>query len=577
LASCIKTASDTVPRLKLPKAEAVQLMLVATHDWHGQLFATKAPGVQGALPQGGALAFFAQLSALREAFPGRVLWADAGDMLHGDWALHPQETCLAAEAFAYMGLDFATLGEHDFGFPAGMPPERGRGQRVLQGCMARAPFAWSSANVYSTADGTRPGWLGGDKLHMVERQGVQVGFIGLTTPLAPLLVAPPRLEGLTFGDMALAARERALALRARGADVVVLVAHAQGECAQAQALEDFSECTNRQGEIGEVLEALPEGLIDVVVAGHGHKPLGHFFKGVPVVQTRGMGQHFSMIEFHWEPTERRLLREKTRVHAEVPICEKIWPSRQSCEGPPPPGEEAVPAVFFGRQLQVDERLEALLAPAAERWKERQQTLLGIEVGERLWLGEAEESALGGMLAESLLLATQADVALVHRGTFLEALEAGALSAGRFLQSMPQSSRVALVRFSGEELRRLMQLAFGQRRFLFDVAGVELQLGCFPSGRRQVHTQLVLADGRRQAVEDKAFYWVAMPEFLAQGGFGLEGMVAGAPPRQTKLQEDMRETVLHVWRQQQRPLMPPLRPRVLLNSCESPKTPSKEQL
>ena len=583
LASCLKV-SETVPKREVAKPEEVHLLLVATHDWHGQLFATKTPtaqaGMRGVLPQGGALAFFAQLSALREAFPKRVLWVDAGGLLHEAWTADPRRRRVLADAFSLMELDFAAVGGQDFEFPAGLLQEGGEAQGALKSCMLRAKFPWSSANIYSMADGTRPAWLGGDSLRMVERQGVHIGFIGLTTPRVPLHTAAANTEGLFFGDMALAAQEKALALREMGADVVVLVAHAS---ATACARGGMSSCEAAHSEVGALLEALPEGLVDAVVAGHTHTPRAYFFKGVPVVQSGGLGKHFSLIELYWEPTQRRLLREKTRLQAAVPICEKTWPSRQNCEGPPPPGEEAVSAPFFGKALMADAELMALLMPEAKQFYEEVHALLGVEVAKRLSLEEGDESELGGLWAESLQQAMQADIALLSREVFHEALPAGTVSVGRLFRSMPQDSRVAVVHLPGEALRRLMQLAFGQTRFRFDVAGVELRIGCLPSGRRQVQTQLVSADGQRRPVEDEAFYWVAMPEFLAEGGAGLQGMVAEAPPRQTKLGGSMREEVLHFWLQQAKPLSPPLRPRVLwenaLESCESldtPLPPSKEQ-
>jgi len=570
-ASCIKKPIiDTVPRRDTTKAEAIHFVLVATNDWHGQLFATKESGVQEALPRGGALTFFSMLSVLREAFPERVLWVDAGDIFHGEWAVHETRGQLAAEAFSLMGLDFAAIGSSDFDLGPSGPQEEAQG--ALKACMLRAKFPWSSANIYSTADGTRPAWMGGGKLHMVERQGIHIGFVGLTTPTTVQLSPASHLRGLYFGDMVLAAKEGAVALREKGAELVVLVAHVQGGCVDSTD----KNCELQEGELKALLEDLPEGLVDVVVVGHSHKPLGHFSKGMPVVQTQGRGKSFSFIHLYWEPTEHRLLRDKTQLQLEIPICEKTWPGRQSCEGPPGPGEEAEPALFLGKPLQRDDRLAVLLEPASKKHMEKQQEWLGVEVGEPLALGEGEESALGGMWAESLWLATKADVALMNREALREGLAAGALSAGRLHQSMPYDSRVALVRFTGEELRRLMQLAFGQTRFRFDVAGVELRLRCFPSGRRRVQTELVSADGRRRAVQDKAFYWVAMPDFLAQGGNGLEGLWVEAPPRQVKLQKGLREEVVHFWLQRREALVSPLRPRILwedaLDSCTFSKEP-----
>ncbi|MCL2258505.1 MAG: 5'-nucleotidase C-terminal domain-containing protein [Proteobacteria bacterium] len=566
--SCVRTPlRDTVPKRSLLPEEAIHLVLVATNDWHAQLFAT-APDAPGVLPQGGALTFFSMLSALREAFPGRVLWVDGGDMLHGEWATGRQRGQVVVEAFSLMGLDFATLGEGDFGFgplaPPGVP-EEGDAQDALKACLARAKFPWSSANIYSKADGARPTWLGGGEGHMVERQGVHIGFLGITTPTTSRASHAFHLEGLYFGHMALAVEEGVQALRGKGAQLVVLAIHAGGECSEWGKARDLSTCNLAEGELWQLLEALPEGLVDVVVAGHTHKPLGHFFKGVPVLQTRGMGKSFALAHLYWEPTERRLLPERTRLQVEIPICEKVWPSRQHCEGFAEEGEEAVPAVFFGKALKVDSKLEALLEPVAKHSREKAQELLGIEVGERLSLG-GEASALGGMWAEGLWLATKADIALISRRAFRADLEAGPLSAGRLYESMPYDNRVALVRFSGKELKWLMQLAFGQTHGGFDLAGAEVELSCSPSGRRLAKVQLLLADGRRRAIEDRAFYWVAMSDFLLAGGDGLEALAVGMPARRVKLGEDMREEVVRFWRQRQKPLLAPQEPRVL-NFCE----------
>jgi len=505
------------------------------------------------------------LSVLREAFPERTLWVDAGDSIWGEWAVAQQKGQPVVEVFSLMGLDFAALGSHDFAYgPLGPPgtPEGEDAQGTLKACLSRAKFPWSSANIYAKADGGRPAWLGGGKLHMLERQGLHIGFLGLTAPNAVRFGHASHLEGLYFGDMALAAEEGAIALREKGADVVVLVLHAGGEwCRWGEG-----GCGLGEGELGGLLEALPEGLIDVVVLGGGHTPLGDYFKGIPVLQPRGMGRHFALLHLYWSPTERRLLRERTQLQGEIAICERVWPSSQSCEGAGEAGEAAEPALFFGKALKVDARLKALLEPLARQSKEKGQEALGVEIGERLSLG-GEASALGGLWAEGLWLATQADVGLMSRRAFHRDLEAGLLLAGRFYESMPYESRVALVRFSGKELKWLMQLAFGQGGWGFDIAGVELEIGCAPSGRRLVRAQLLGEDGRRRGIEEGAFYWVAMPDFLAQGGGGLEALAVGMPMRRVKLQGEMREVLLRFWRQKQKPLLAPREPRVL-NSCGS---------
>ena len=72
-----------------------------------------------------------------------------------------------------------------------------------------------------------------------------------------------------------------------------------------------------------MMEGLPEGTLDAVIAGHTHSPLGHFIRGTPVIETSGLGRSFGLIELALDPAVRgRCFPEETRITPGIPICSR---------------------------------------------------------------------------------------------------------------------------------------------------------------------------------------------------------------------------------------------------------------
>src|SRR5262249_42364621 len=154
--------------------------------------------------------------------------------------------------------------------------------------------------------GAPPAWLESDGTHLVERHGVRIGILGLATPSTPHATNPVNVAGLRFGPMAPAALEASRRLRALGAEAVIAVAHAGGRCGPLGDPHDTSSCAPDDSEVIELLEALPEGTLDAVVAGHTHQPMGHVVRGTPVIETQGQGLAFGVVELFVDPVTRRV-------------------------------------------------------------------------------------------------------------------------------------------------------------------------------------------------------------------------------------------------------------------------------
>jgi 5'-nucleotidase len=116
------------------------------------------------------------------------------------------------EALNEMGIDVSAVGNHEF--DSGFDDLQGRIQQD-------SDYPILGANVLG-ADGA-PALPAS---HVIEEQGVKVGFIGTVTQQTPNKVSPAGVEGLTFTDPVAAANTEATRLKEAGeADVVIVLQH----------------------------------------------------------------------------------------------------------------------------------------------------------------------------------------------------------------------------------------------------------------------------------------------------------------------------------------------------------------
>jgi len=154
-----------------------------------------------------------------------------------------------------------------------------------------AKYPILAANVFLKGTRRRPDWLRPSAL--VEVGGVRVGIVGLATVETPLTTDPTRVTGLDFDEGGPVAAAEEDALRAQGATVVIVCAHA------GPAPPDR--------EIQRVAEAV-RGRVDAIVSGHHHVALGPpplVVADIPIVQSGSKLQSFSVVELTLDAAGRR--------------------------------------------------------------------------------------------------------------------------------------------------------------------------------------------------------------------------------------------------------------------------------
>jgi 2',3'-cyclic-nucleotide 2'-phosphodiesterase (5'-nucleotidase family) len=484
------------PELPLPVSERADpakpgprvLSIVGTNDVHGRL---------ESLPIFGG--FVANLRAQR-AQDGALLLVDAGDMFQGTLASNMNEGATMVEAYHALGYAAAAIGNHDFDYGPVGEADAGDPQGALRARIESARFAMLSANLVESRSKQPVSWRGLERSKLLELTGMRIGLIGVLSEETPQIVMPAFFAGLDVSPIVTAVRREATALRASGAELVVLVAHAGGSCTRFGSPEDSSSC-DPDSEIIRVLRSLPAGDVDAVIGAHTHQAMAHFIAGVPVAQAYAHGRAFSRIDL--------LLDERARVERV-----EIHPPTELCPGGEKPCE---PGDYAGARVARDARVAELIAPALERAQQKRDESLAVRVTAAVRESFSDESALGNLFADLLRQSIpKADVGLMNGGGLRASLNVGELSYGELYEAMPFDNRLALVRLSGKRLRAVIEAHLTSARHgIISVSGISVRARC-AGGRVQI--ELRRANGA--VVRDDDQLVIATSDYLATGGDDL---------------------------------------------------------
>jgi 2',3'-cyclic-nucleotide 2'-phosphodiesterase (5'-nucleotidase family) len=301
--------------------ETREIAIVATGDLNGWITRTvldphDARGLAHLAPA---------IAKLRERYPDLIL-LDGGDGLAGSAEAArlsakpgglseqpgPPEPLAPVRVMNALRYDAAVLGNREFGLPAAL----------LRASLGAAKFPFLAGNLSVTpgmgafADSALAGAL------VIERGGLRIGVLGLTTPGTPMWVPPSRLRGLVFADLETTAARLLPELRAK-ADLVVGLFHSglDGDYDRDEALSLGLPLPNAAGRIADKL-----GGFDLIVSAGAHhlsplRAVGFDSQyGVPTVEPGNRGGGLVLTVFTMERRDGRWMKaglERRAVLAET--------------------------------------------------------------------------------------------------------------------------------------------------------------------------------------------------------------------------------------------------------------------
>ena len=242
----------------------VELQLLGVNDFHGHL-EPPHPGVGGAAWMG------AWLDRAASSHPERTIRVHAGDMVGASPLISsPFKDEPTIAATNSMGFDVGTLGNHEF--------DEGGAEALRLVRQARYPYVAANTVTRDEDELILPPY------RVVERAGVKVGFIGVTTTDTPYFLLSEFARQYRWLDLSDTVNRYVPELRRQGVEAIVVLAHAGA----------FQESDGAAGEIVEEAREM-DGAVDVVVAGHTHSRLNVDVGGKLVVEALSYGVAFDRV------------------------------------------------------------------------------------------------------------------------------------------------------------------------------------------------------------------------------------------------------------------------------------------
>ncbi|MEO8466640.1 MAG: 5'-nucleotidase C-terminal domain-containing protein [Gammaproteobacteria bacterium] len=441
LAGVALAAFVAVPR----GSPTVTFSIVGTTDLHGNVFGGNGRG--GLELLGG---YLDNLHAARAADGGAVVLIDAGDTYQAGIESDLSEGAIVVDAYNALGYAAAVIGNHEFDF--GPVDDEGAHQMLgtdprgaIQARAAQAKFPYLAANLIDETTGEPVHWPNVRPSALLDIAGIKVGIVGIMTIDALRATLLTNVHGLRVAPLAPTVAAEAAKLRAAGATLVIVGAHAGGACAEFTNPTDLSSCDD-EAEIFRLARSLPRGLVDVIAAGHTHQGLAHEVEGVAIVQGYSHGRAFGRVDVTIDRASGRVVQHQLFPPQEV--CTRQDPTGLACDGSHP-----TPARYEGRAVMASSAVKAAMAPALARVRALQAQPLGVVLDSPIGRTGDLESALGNLFADALRAETGADVAFNNnlRGGLRADLPAGPLTFGRFYDVFPFDNRLLVVRVTGEAL------------------------------------------------------------------------------------------------------------------------------
>ncbi|MFE6935483.1 bifunctional metallophosphatase/5'-nucleotidase [Streptomyces sp. NPDC057699] len=553
------------------QSRTVDVQLLSFNDLHGNLeppagsagtvSETQADGTVTSVPAGGVEYLATSLRTARKGNPYSVT-AAGGDMVGASPLLsglfHDEPTI---EALNGLDLDVTAVGNHEFDEGATeLARLQNGGCHPVEGCYEKgkkfkgADFPYLAANVTSEKTGKpilKP-------YTVWKKNGVKIGFIGVTLEGTPNIVTANGVKGLKFHDEIETVNKYAKELDRQGVKSIVALIHEGGAPASASYNYDCDSPGAGDGISGPIVD-IAKGItpkVDALVTGHTHQAYVCTVPD-PSGKPRMVTSASSFGKLYTDTTLTYDRRTNDIVRTSVESANHIV-SRDQAKATD--------------MTKLIARWNTLAAPIANR----PQGWITADINGRG--STAPEKPLGNLIADAQLegLAPAdkggAVVAFMNPGGIRADLVYaasgsegdGVVTYGEAFTVQPFTNMMNVVDLTGAQLvAALQQQVSGSNeaspKILQVSKGLTYTLDLTKSGADRVVADTIRLNG--EAIDPAKTYRVAMNEFLAGGGDGFAALGEGTNKLVGASDLDLFNAYLAAHSTADAPLAPPATDRI----------------
>jgi len=256
--------------------ETIDVEIIATSDLHGWFvpwdFSTDTEYTRG------SLTYIAQTIKEHRENNENLIYVDCGDAVQANYVEYfiNDDKNPMVEAFNYLNCDVWTFGNHEYNF----------NRELRQNLIDDFEGTILSGNVYDKATGKR--YLPATTI--IEKDGIKIGFIGITTPLiTEFEKGKDSLDGLEIINPLVEIKKAISELKAENVDSIIGILHM-----------GLDEENNVEGSgVKEIAKAFPE--FDAIIAGHAHANISkEVVNDVLIMEPYKYGQAIGFVNLTFE-------------------------------------------------------------------------------------------------------------------------------------------------------------------------------------------------------------------------------------------------------------------------------------
>jgi len=477
---------------------AQHIVIIQTSDFHGSLEPRQAKEVNNQIA-GGVQIISAHIKYLREEYPDSLILLDGGDIMQGSIISNLSKGKATIEFYNYLNYDAATIGNHewDFGYDEITKDTQG----TLKRRILNANFPFVVANVYYSENG-KPFSLTNLKPYtIIERKGVKIGVIGVTTTSTPITTHPNNIKGLYFSDPVNEIKALIPEVKAMGVSTIVVLSHTGGKCNKQ------GECS---GEIFDIARNLSSDSISVIFGGHTHNALTATIEGIRIVQPGAYGISYGRADLFFDENTKKLIHDRIKVTSPVYFTETISENGELIN------------------LKQDNEVSKSLAPyflSVERLKKD----IICEATEDIDIVSKDTLPLGQLITEAMLTYpdVKADIAIYNTGGIRAGIKKGAITYGKVYEIIPFDNTIVSLKLTGYQIKDIIEMSTSTKEIddLLGLSGLVVHIDYSKeSGNRVIK---ILKNNKPIRMEDK--FTVLTNDFLYAGGDGFDTFKKGESP------------------------------------------------
>ncbi|MEV6747826.1 bifunctional metallophosphatase/5'-nucleotidase [Streptomyces sp. WC2508] len=561
------------------KPRTVDVQLLSFNDLHGNLeppagsagtvTETQADGTTKAIPAGGVEYLASSLRTARKGHPYSIT-AAGGDMVGASPLLsglfHDEPTI---EALNKIDLDVTSVGNHEFDEGATeLARLQNGGCHPVEGCYEKgkkfkgADFPYLAANVTSEKSGKpilKP-------YTVWKKNGVKVGFIGVTLEGTPNIVTANGVKGLKFHDEIETINKYAKELDRQGVKSIVALIHEGGAPASTSYNYDCDSSGAGDGISGPITD-IAKGItpkVDALVTGHTHQA---YVCTIPdpagnprmVTSASSFGKLYTDTTLTYDRRTKDIVRTSVKsAGAKNPKSANHVVSRDQ---PKANDMTALIARWNTLAAPISNKPQGYItADINGRGSTAPEKPLGDLIADAQLEGLAPADKGGAVVAFMNPGGIRAD--LVHKASGAEG--DGVVTYGESFTVQPFTNMMNVVDLTGAQLvTALQQQVSGSNeaspKILQVSKGLTYTLDMTKTGAARVVTDTIKLNG--EAIDPAKTYRVAMNEFLAGGGDGFAALGEGTNKLVGASDLDMFNAYLAAHSTAEAPLAPPAADRI----------------